>query len=279
MTKDIWGQVLKVLFFDIDGTLLDSNGVIAESSKEAIKQAKANGHKMFLCTGRTRSQVWPELLQMGFDGIVSVAGAEAIVGDEIIYQSIMEPKKVEKFLDLMEPLHISYGLQTSEGTLTTQEGWDKTMDRFVKLGAPKEVAERNMSFFEPVPTLRGRNDVYKMFYNFAPMDVDEVQRRLGDYFLVEQSSFSGPDPFSGEITKRGIGKANGMDAVMKHFNLTREDAIAFGDGPNDMDMIEYASIGVVMGNGRDSLKAIADYITDDIFHDGIYNAMKHFELI
>lgn len=270
---------MKVLFFDIDGTLLDSNGVIAKSSIEAIKAAKANGHKTFLCTGRTRSQVWPELLKMDFDGIVSVAGAEATVHDTIIYQSIMEPIMVEKFLDLMEPLNISYGLQTAEGTLTTKDGWDKTMERFVKLGAPKEVADRNMAFFEPVKTLRGRNDVYKMFYNFAPMDVDEVQRELGDYFLVEQSSFSGPDSYSGEITKRGIGKANGMDAVMKHYGLTREDAIAFGDGPNDMDMIEYASVGVVMGNGRDALKAIADYVTDDIFHDGIYNAMKHFELI
>lgn len=270
---------MKILFFDIDGTLLDSNGDVAESTKKSLKQAQGNGHKIFVCTGRSKSQIMPEILEIGFDGFVTVAGAEAWVGDEVIYQSFMEEEQVERFLQFFEIRNCSYGLQTAAGTLCTKEGWDKTKERFLRLGASKKVTDTNMQFFEQVENLHGRHDVEKMFFNFIPETVTEVQTYLGDYFHVEQSSFSGPDPHSGEITKQGIDKATGMAEVMKFYGLGPEDAIAFGDGPNDMEMLSYAGYGVAMGNGRDKLKAIADYVTSDIFHDGIQEALRYLELI
>ncbi len=265
---------MKAIFFDIDGTLLDRNGVVADSTVEALTLLKKAGHKIFLCTGRTRSQIWPSIRSLGFDGVVSVAGAEASIGDEIIFQSFMDLDKVEAFLDLMEPKHCSFGLQSEDGSLCTSEGWDKTRDRFVRLGASKDVTDGNMKLFEKVDSLHGRRNVYKLFYNFIDETVDEIQDELGDYFRVEQSSFGGPDPYSGEITKRGVDKDTGMAAILEYLGLEREDAIAFGDGPNDAEMIRFAGTGVAMGNARDEIKDIADLVTDDIFHNGIYNACE-----
>lgn len=70
-----------------------------------------------------------------------------------------------------------------------------------------------------------------------------------------------------------------MEKYLSYVGATREDAIAFGDGPNDMDMIEYAKIGVCMGNGREELKRIADFVTKDIDEDGIEYAMLRLGLI
>jgi hypothetical protein len=269
----------KVLFFDIDGTLMDADGSVAESTIEALHRAKAKGHKLFVCTGRAKGQVFPKILNIGFDGVVAVAGAEVWVGEQVIFQSFMEPSQVERFLQFFENRHCSYGLQTAAGALCTEEGWEKTKERFIMLEATPQVVEDNMRRFYPVDTLHDRTDVEKLFYNFVPETVEQVQEYLGDYFHVEQSSYSGPDPHSGEITKTGVDKATGMAAVMDYYHLTAEDAIAFGDGPNDLEMIQYAGIGVAMGNGRPVLKEQADYVTEDISHDGIYRAMEHLRLI
>lgn len=269
----------KVLFFDIDGTLVDSNGDVAESTKSALRRAKERGHKLFLCTGRTKSQIVPELWELGFDGVVAVAGAEVWVEDQVIFHSFMEEEKVEQFLRFFERKDCSYGLQTAAGSLCTKEGWEKTRQRFVTLGAPEKVTTTNMRFFEIVDTLHGRQDVEKLFYNFVPETVEEIQAILGSYFYVEQNSFTGPDPHSGEITKAGVDKSTGMSAVMEYYHLPPEESVAFGDGLNDVTMLSYAGIGVAMGNARPEILAMADYITEDIFHDGIFLAMQHLNLI
>jgi hydroxymethylpyrimidine pyrophosphatase-like HAD family hydrolase len=77
----------------------------------------------------------------------------------------------------------------------------------------------------------------------------------------------------------GIRKASGMCLIADHLNCANEDIIAFGDGPNDIDMLEYAGIGIAMGNAGDVTKAAADMITDRIDEDGIYRALKKLELI
>ena len=76
-----------------------------------------------------------------------------------------------------------------------------------------------------------------------------------------------------------ISKSSGIDVILKHFNIDKEETMAFGDGENDIDMIQHCKIGVAMDNAVDSLKAVADYITDDIDEDGVYNALKYYELI
>ncbi len=268
-----------VLFFDIDGTLVDSYGNVSETTKKALREAGRIGHKRFLCTGRTKSQILPELLELGFDGVVAVAGAEVWVGEDVIFRSLMEEEQVERFLRYFETKDCSYGLQTAAGSLCTKEGWEKTRQRFVALGASKKVTETNMRFFEIVDDLHGRHDVEKLFYNFVPETVDEVQAALGPYFHVEQNSFTGPDPHSGEITKAGVDKSTGMAAVMAYYGLPQSRAVAFGDGLNDAQMLSYAGTGVAMGNARKEILAMADYVTADIFHDGIYLAMEHLGLL
>ena len=78
---------------------------------------------------------------------------------------------------------------------------------------------------------------------------------------------------------KGISKAKGIDETLRRFGIPLEESLAIGDGENDVDMLKHCGIGVAMGNAADVTKAAADYITDDIDEDGLYNALKHFGLI
>ena len=85
----------KLVFIDIDGTLADENHVVPESAKIACKQAQANGHKLFICTGRSVPKIERSILDLGFDGVVSVAGAQANIGDRLLFQHLVPPEAVD----------------------------------------------------------------------------------------------------------------------------------------------------------------------------------------
>ena len=82
-----------------------------------------------------------------------------------------------------------------------------------------------------------------------------------------------------DITTKGCTKQQGIDEIIRHFGISLDETMAFGDGGNDISMIQHAAIGVAMGNALDSVKAVADYITDSVDEDGIANALKHFGVI
>ena len=78
----------KLVFIDIDGTLADENHIVPESAKTACARAQANGHKLFICTGRSAPKIERNILDLGFDGVVSVAGAQANIGDKLLFQHL-----------------------------------------------------------------------------------------------------------------------------------------------------------------------------------------------
>ncbi len=270
---------MKVIFFDIDGTLVPFDGGISESTKKAINLAKANGHKIFLCSGRSRTQLIGPVKELPYDGIVAAAGACIEIGGKLMHEEVIDQEHEERFLSLFEHEDISFGVQTKDGIYTTKSGYEKTKERFLLAGCNNEQMEANIALFHPVEDLRSLGPVEKLFYNRSNFTIDYIKEYLGDYFHVELSSFDIHDLYSGEITIEGVNKATGMEYVLNYYGLSREDSVAFGDGPNDLDMLSYANLGVAMGNAIEDAKKAADYITDDIYHDGIYNAMKKFELI
>ena len=137
--------------------------------------------------------------------------------------------------------------------------------------------------FEIIPTKQFEDDLRyylkKKKFKHILEDVDDIVKELSDVCDITGSSLEQKALTDGEITMKGINKSYGMRKYLELHGLSREDTIAFGDGPNDLDMIEYAGIGVAMGNARQELKDIADYVTKDISDNGIKYAMEHFGLI
>ena len=87
------------------------------------------------------------------------------------------------------------------------------------------------------------------------------------------------NPLFTDVVPQGSSKAVGIDKIIEHYGISLDETMAFGDGGNDMAMLRHAGIGVAMGNAGDEVKAVADYVTDSVDKDGIWNALRHFDVI
>ena len=86
-------------------------------------------------------------------------------------------------------------------------------------------------------------------------------------------------PQFSDLVNANNSKASGIESILRHFGIKKEECIAFGDGGNDIEMLEYCGIGVAMGNALDGVKAVADHITDTVDNDGIAKALRHYGVI
>lgn len=269
----------KAVFLDIDGTMVDANGVISSSTKEAIKQAKANGHKLVICTGRSRFQIYDELLQLGFSGIVGAAGAFVLSDGVEIYHAYIDEVHRKSSFAYLEGHGFYFCYQADDGIVLNQRSRDGMLGIYRDIGMSESRLNRlmgNMHLTEE-PWKNEHNE--KIIYYHAPFPVEKVHADLEPYFDAVAISLDGLDAYAGEIGINGIHKATGMEIYLKHAGICREDCIAVGDGPNDLQMMEYAGIGIAMGNAREEVKARADMVTDAVDADGIYNAFVRLHLI
>lgn len=129
------------------------------------------------------------------------------------------------------------------------------------------------------PTMEECGKIKKFFYHRSDKTIGELEKELGDIFTIEAASFRKDRGDCGEICCKGINKSYGMEKYLEYVGLTRKDAIAFGDGPNDLDMLSFAETGVAMGNGLEEVKKLADFVTKDINENGIAYALKELGLI
>ena len=282
----------KILFFDIDGTLVGFDGKMPYSTQEALRRAKENGHKLFLCTGRCRIQIYPWLLSdYPFDGLVMCAGANVYVGDRQIYHRTFGPKRMKALVDFLENSGASYLIQNEQGVLMTERclrSEARIMNEIfgleVEEGKYREAFERILGAMEIDNSIAAEPEKFgnmeTLIYHNSPLTVEEMQAKFEPLGIkVTHASIRKPSPYEGEVTVLGVTKREGMKAVEEHYGLTRDDIVAFGDGPNDLQMLEYAGTGVCLGDGAQAAMEKADFITDALGDDGILHAMEKLGLI
>lgn len=270
---------MKVIFFDIDGTLSNFEGVVPESAVRGVREARRKGNRTALCSGRSESQIEQHIVDIGFDAIVSAAGARVSVGGKAIYEATVPPEQYAACLEKIMADVPDLCVQTNDAVYVSEAGYGKLVEFTANVSKQADDPAEVVGNLIRVPSLAGIKGVQKMFYHMAPYTVDELQERLGDFFTVTELSFGESNPYCGEITMNGIEKATGMEQLMNYYGLTAADSVCFGDGPNDVDMMEYAGLAICMGNGWDEIKALADFVTADVDDDGIYKGLQHFGIV
>ena len=271
----------KYVFLDVDGTLVNFEGRVPESCIRALTEAQKNGHKMMICTGRQKSQIYPELLQrIKFDGIVASAGAYVELNGKIVFASRPTKEKLDFIIDFFHKNDIPFCLQTSHAIYISERDLPRICSFMRERGSTEALIQSVIGDVIYTDDPKSCDCVEKIAYYSSPFHIDEVREILGDYFhVVGYSLGKGGTSSYGEITFAGINKATGIEKFMEAVNAPISDSIAVGDSENDLEMLEYAAISICMGNGYEKAKAKADYITTDIDDDGIYNAFKHIGLI
>lgn len=257
---------------------------MSPSTADALINAKQNGHMIFLCTGRSYNQIYPSLKVFDFDGVVAAAGGYVTVGDKVIAHHVYGQNLLQKVLDTVGDNNTGLIFQTKDKSITNHKWADKFISAFSKQ-FDMHVIQDNPTFKDIViddelSSFSNRYaDVESTIYCNCNYHIDDLRKLLGDEFVVTLSSFKEPEPYSGEITLRGVNKATGIRDVVEFLHMSQADTIGFGDGQNDFDMLRYCDVGVAMGNSSDEVKAVADIVTDDIKEDGLKNAMVHLGLV
>ena len=257
----------RIVSFDLDMTLLEHKSMmIPYSAMEALRRLREK-HIIVLASGRDMDhQLSVEYRNMvNADAVIHLNGAKVEADGEILYEHYMNKACLQKILRYSEMNGIAIGTEIADCDYYTHP----------------EIVERNDSK-QGKKTERKFADVWKL------MDLPvHTLIYIGELGRIRELEYIFPEfkfPLfvsraGADVVEKGISKASGLSCLCDYFSVDIKHTIAFGDSMNDYEILQKAGLGIAMGNAVDDLKAAADYITDDISEDGIWNACKHFALI
>ena len=267
----------KLIFLDIDGTLLPPGEMIVpESAVDAIHRARANGHKVFLCTGRNLRMTRP-LFHYGFDGFVCSAGGYVGCDGKILVDIPMEPEQVSGLRAALERAGAECTLEVRDETY----GGIKMIERFASEAERwRKLKEFGMTIC-PIEKYHGE-PVYKIVF-IAPNEecLTEVKRQYESQFVFCESRLGdeGGGIVNGELINRKFDKGTGIKAICGFLGCSLADTIGFGDSDNDLQMTDVVGISVCMANGSDNLKKRCDRICPAVSEDGVAKEFAELGLI
>lgn len=254
--------MIKAAFFDVDGTLVSfENHRVPASAIDTIHALRAQGVKTFLSTGRNGDST-RFLMDTGlFDGEILINGQLCEYRGVGIFENPVQRSDVEIAVE---------GAKNGEftlGFLSGHESFVIKVNDFVE----KACSYANMVIPRLAPPEEAfKFPIYQIHCYGAPGVEDELIRRTTGLTSTRWS------PNFADVFPSGGGKDRGIEAICRHLGIKREETIAFGDAENDISMLEYAGIGVAMGNSSSKVKACADYVTGAVDEDGVARAVEHF---
>lgn len=257
----------KAVFFDIDGTLWDEKMQIPQSTKEALKRLRENGHYAFLCSGRSRSNIRsPRLLELGFDGVVAACGTHIDFHKETIFEKLLSKEQVAHILKVLDENGILAVLEGPQYIYVDEDSFED--DPYV-IYLRRELGE----FLKPI---HGNNEIV-----INKLSIAAKREMMGQVLAELGEEFTGiyHEEEVVEIIPSGYSKATGIEKVCEILDIPLENTYAFGDSANDLEMLRYVAHGVAMGNGTKEAKESAEYVTDALWEDGIQNGLAHYGLI
>lgn len=263
----------KLIALDLDGTLKNSNNEVSERTKTALMKAQELGAKIVLASGRPTYGLRKESVLLELDKyegfLLSFNGARvsSVKSEETIFEQTLSVEQIRQAYDRSKEFNLA--CLTYDGEYVVSEDID---DHYVQYEySINNMAGKKIDSFkdyvkEPVNKvlLTGEPD-------YVGSILDDFKEPFGDELSIYRSA-----PFFVEIMAQGIDKAASLDRLVKHMGIKREEVIAFGDGYNDLSMIEYAGMGISMANGVDEVRKKADFVTLSNDEDGIAYALEKF---
>ena len=259
-----------LLFFDIDGTLLDDKvKVVPESAVNALRQVRKNGHLTFICTGRCKN-IWPqEILEIGFDGVVGGCGTNIFYHDEELLHATLPPDLQREIADDLTRWHIDGVLEGKVKTYFRRDYWMPVVKAIFKENGMFSELCQNCWEDEGIPEFDKMALWFDESSNMAAFK-EKYENRFT--FILR-------DPTFYEVVPKDYSKATGIAFLCDKLDVSREDTVGFGDSTNDLPMLEYTGISVAMGSGNPDIFPAVDYVTAPVMKDGIEQALKKYNLI
>lgn len=278
---------MKHIFFDIDGTLVGSSRQVTPKTIQGIQEAKAKGNKVYICTGRAPISINRQVIDIGFDGVISSAGGFVSVGDTYIYENFINQYILSEVMLLFTNKKILFSLETKDALYQTpgvREFFQKRQDQTI--ADNPELARfleerRNEEIRLPISEFDGLTmPVTKVcFIAEDKLAFYDTVKYLQEFFNVVIFSKEEDPYINGEIILKNCTKGDGVKRILEHIGGDVKDTIAFGDSMNDFQLIETVAYGVVSKVAPSKLLAIADDTFEDPDQDGIYKSLKKLNIV
>ena len=262
--------MIKAIFFDIDGTLLPSHAQdLPQSVEEDLWKLHAKGIRLFLCTGRSPSSIRKlpaSIVRFPWSGIIAANGQLSLdENGHIFHRILLSHNALTKAVSILKQQHIYAIFFEEDFTYASMRN--------------KEAESVYHGFRNPLPL--PVCDPCRVFSHetfqislFMPSTMDEIfLNQVPDMKCARWS------PFFADMIPSCGGKKKGIQVMLERYGIRREETMSFGDGWNDMEMLEYTAIGTAMKNAPEEVRNCADHVTDCAEKDGLHHAFVHFSLL
>lgn len=260
----------KTVFFDLDGTLLGSRDgrrfQIPPSALRALKKLRENGHRLAVCSGRQEAFIqkfFPGL----FQSYVALNGAHVVFEGKTVLNRMLPAERIRRLTRHFDSFGCCFVF------IGKHHGW------------AKNVPQR---FFSRMEEIYGLPD-----FLVADWRPEEVEAGMMDFIFETDADYERcagafteglvlnrhPGALTNDLSFSDWDKSDGIKTFLKYAGIPKEDTVAFGDGYNDISMMDTVGCAVAMGNAVGAVKQKADFVTSPIFEDGIERGLKHLGLI
>ncbi|MFI3256136.1 MAG: Cof-type HAD-IIB family hydrolase [Psittacicella sp.] len=265
---------IKIIFFDIDQTLMLTKRTpfgktqsIPFGVPEALIKLKQKGIKIAIATGKAYINFLPCVMDLiekvGIDIFVTINGSYVLFKDQVIYSNPIEVQDIKCISEFFVKNKMNYAYVSDNFSYKFVPNKFKTLVRII---TGKYIKDSNV--YNKIPIYQIRASYTQDKDSFIQLNV------LSSNLQAIRWADTGID-----IVKKDTSKVFGVKKTLEFFKINSKDAMSFGDGLNDIEMLKEVGLSVCMGNGYDELKEVADYVTSDIEDNGIINALKHFNIL
>lgn len=277
----------KIIFLDVDGTLIDYDAKLPVSAAEAVEEARANGNLVYLCTGCSKAEIAQRHL-CETDGMIGGNGAYVESEGKVIMHQGLSREETKHIVDWCNDRHLGFYLEANSGMYCNDYMLEQGPETMLKysLGKGADLSKAKASaehfvdgFIHLQKDALYRDDVNKISFILSSYQDHLDSKKEFPELIANTWGGKGEDALFGDLGPTGITKKHAIDVLLKYLDRSREDTIAFGDAKIDISMFELCGYSVAMGNGGPECKAAADYVTTDVNADGLANAFRYLGLI
>ena len=275
----------KIIFLDVDGTLVDYEGRIPKSAIQAIRAARKGGHRVYICTGRSKAEVYQELWDIGLDGMIGGNGNYVEDGGHVVLHQLITKEQCVRIVDYLHEKGLEFYLESNNGLFASERFEDASQTAIREYSRRKgKENPQQITVADVFPDMVYGGELYRD-------DLNKVSYLLRSYqdFLDTKEMFpdlengtwggAGETALFGDLGVKGITKGNAAARLLDYLGAKQEDTVAFGDAKIDIPMFEFCHTGVAMGNAGEEAKAAADFVTGDVEEDGLYQGFLKLHLI
>ena len=272
----------KIVFLDVDGTLIDYEAKCPDSAKEAVRKAREAGHKVYICTGCSKAEILQRDLP-ALDGMIG--GNDAYVEDDgqvVMHQGLTAQQTLD-IVDWCRKRGLGLYLESNAGMFCDDnmivQGPETmvkyTMGKGADLSQAKDSSSQFLSQMIHLPYEdMGRDDVNKISFILSDyQDHLDSATRFPD-LIANTWGGKGEHALYGDLGPAGITKKHAIEVLLTHLGADAADTISFGDAKIDLSMFKLCAYNVAMGNGGPEIKAAGDLVTADVNDDGLYKAFE-----